>query len=832
MPVVKNCLDAMSATKRKYIIAFYIVFTLGLISLSHRIGYGLGNVVAHYINASIQYRPWAKTCLELAKPNQLLSYLFPAICLFFYYFLACLHLNGYVKFRNKLFLEGSDSKKIILYLVLAGVVNLFLLTAEDDYRTGLLVWAALFLFPFWKMGLNVIGKKYLWIGWVALFVLLLFQSIIMLWPYYFQSAPLISNDYMDMPEQTFIGQNLIDNTSYINQHRIGGFLKYDPRLPAESQQLLVAGKDYISLRKTTELSQFIAMHSDYYRYDDFYQGLFVNGLLTSADSDALCKLTDLKSCEAITYYYQWNSLLGKRSYDSMESTFIKLNQYEMSAQSVAGHYFHHHNAFLGPINAYSLGKPAAQTMFLYGWLNTVVLSKLLSQAGVISFAAYLKTTYLFYPLYFLMIALSAIIIFRDFGWVFLVVIISLTSIFAMGFEAIHLAPGFNPVRHFFDLFILLCWYGYLFARRNKILYFGLAMVFSILAYLACKEFGLFMFIGLIAAYFFQMINGIKAKITEVIITILGVLALCVAFVSIKMGSNPDSIYSFSGVSVPPTSVMQVWLTLFVISVGYIFLFLWRWQDNRWKFLALFLFIYLQLSLIYNIWYSDRGHLLVFAAAWAFFGAMLFRELLSSCAQLKKVEYYVLVVLVAWVFAFFYMPLSITYVKSEDQYLTIFKEHKVYYWNIPTAKFYSTMDPRPFYDAIRLINKYSDKKGIYIISKYDNSLPFFAKKYSEMPFLQTDLSIVSDKEMQIAINAILTAKPDYLFVDSDIERNRVGDTSWLNDPLLSPDIYALGRGRVLVLDNLSALFAAVKSSYRPIEQGQIITVYKLKKQGVQ
>ncbi len=81
-------------------------------------------------------------------------------------------------------------------------------------------------------------------------------------------------------------------------------------------------------------------------------------------------------------------------------------------------------------------------------------------------------------------------------------------------------------------------------------------------------------------------------------------------------------------------------------------------------------------------------------------------------------------------------------------------------------------------------------------------------------------------MEVETNYILNMKPTYLFVDSDIDRNRIGDICWSNDSF-GAKLNRLGRGRALVLDNLTALFNGVRAYYEPIEHGQLITVYKLK-----
>ncbi|EKD92065.1 MAG: hypothetical protein ACD_29C00210G0003, partial [uncultured bacterium] len=183
-----------------------------------------------------------------------------------------------------------------------------------------------------------------------------------------------------------------------------------------------------------------------------------------------------------------------------------------------------------------------------------------------------------------------------------------------------------------------------------------------------------------------------------------------------------------------------------------------------------------------------------------------------------------------VFFVMYLPSLFLYEKVSKQYQEIFVTHHVYDWHFSRASFLTTMDPAPFANAIQLIDHYNKGSSIYMISRYDNFLPFLSGKYLALPYSQLDLSIVTKKEFLNVINIIHMKKPKYIFVDTDVESNHFSDIMNPNDPLIlmmgpkNPG-YSLSAGRVLVLQNLKNVFNAIKNSYHKVAAGDLISVYE-------
>ena len=142
---------------------------------------------------------------------------------------------------------------------------------------------------------------------------------------------------------------------------------------------------------------------------------------------------------------------------------------------------------------------------------------------------------------------------------------------------------------------------------------------------------------------------------------------------------------------------------------------------------------------------------------------------------------------------------------------------------------STVDPAPLKQAVSLINKYGTTdsgNGIFIISKYDNLLPFLAERYNLMPYFEMTYSLISNKETSSAIKTLFDARPRYLFVDTEIDLKETTFDPWSKICLTRFDRYERSSryGRLL---ELKKVFDAVRPDYEMIDKGQLISVYRRK-----
>ena len=178
--------------------------------------------------------------------------------------------------------------------------------------------------------------------------------------------------------------------------------------------------------------------------------------------------------------------------------------------------------------------------------------------------------------------------------------------------------------------------------------------------------------------------------------------------------------------------------------------------------------------------------------------------------------------------FYYIKLPFAYFSDIYNFNLIFNNHKTYVWNHDRAGgIVSTYSFELFEDSLKLIDKYSSSDSkIYMISKYDNVLQFFSKKYSGLKYFELKSFLVSDIEYKEVIE-LLNKDADILYVDSDIDRDyelEIGKRNffdiygsyWYNENI---------KQRIPKLKTLSRLFNDVKNNYVLIEKGKLINVYK-------
>jgi len=94
----------------------------------------------------------------------------------------------------------------------------------------------------------------------------------------------------------------------------------------------------------------------------------------------------------------------------------------------------------------------------------------------------------------------------------------------------------------------------------------------------------------------------------------------------------------------------------------------------------------------------------------------------------------------------------------------------------------------------------------------------------MAFFDLQWFLLSPKEVALSVERIKNNKPQYLFVDTDIERD-------FNGEILLSGLQSIGfpgeesLQRVQRLHLLQQVFQAVKKEYVPVKEGILLTVYK-------
>ena len=193
---------------------------------------------------------------------------------------------------------------------------------------------------------------------------------------------------------------------------------------------------------------------------------------------------------------------------------------------------------------------------------------------------------------------------------------------------------------------------------------------------------------------------------------------------------------------------------------------------------------------------------------------------------------ILYIIIAPILIFAYAKYCYEYISQMTLYENTFATHRNYKWDHERAGgIITTYSFERFDDALRLITKYSKNSNeLYMISKYDNMLQFFSKKYSGLKYFELKSFIVTDNEYNEVLD-LINSKADILYVDTDIfnvyykelKERRFFDV--YNNQWLPNDVMR----RIIQLKILLNLFDDVRDKYELVERGKLIDVYKRKKE---
>jgi hypothetical protein len=643
----------------------------------------------------------------------------------------------------------------------------------------------------------------------------------------------IANDLMDIPEKTQLNSGImVDNTAFINDHKIGGLIKYDPRKDHGRSPIIVS-PNQVKVLPTPMLEHFISIFPRQYRYtyDANTMMLSLRGPMTEKEQRQLSIIYnyDTPSSLAITRLY-WDGktqaqFFKRRVYTEEEQDFIKKNQLEINNQVKAGWFLFHHSWMLNPILAINSGaSPQSQTL-IYGWLSTVSIGKLLQYFGGVDYQTYFKVTYGFYPLYFLVFLTTMYLVFRKMDYLFVGALLLSSGFFALGDQLIRLAPGFNPVRHLFDMVAFLFFYFYM--KKKKAIYLYCSFILALFSILWSKDFGIFLLLSVCGATIPYLIcTGVKPYCRVLLVCFVGLIGLTLYFLPLH-GMSFNVIYMLLGYTVPPTSSSLTVQVLAVISVIYLFYLNFFKKQSPLFFLSLGLFFFLQLEFIYYIWYPSYHHLLNTAPTgvflvltwWGLYSRIEDRDLQCKTTTLGFVPLIVLLSIYAVTLGYFYL--------DRGSYEKISTNHQLYHWNFKHAVFDSTMDPELFSQTMALIYKYEKQPSMYLISKYDLILPVLVHKYNKIPTINLVLDLLSYRDIAKVVNKIQRDRPVYLFIDTDITRSFSTEIIHIADRLARHGHYEESLGRVSALENVRNVYFQIIAFYEPVQYGNLITVYKRK-----
>jgi hypothetical protein len=831
--------------------------SLGLTGIIYGVSWKL-HVILLAQRPMTEYNDWAIPFFHPNKPQQLIFFITAAIGLSLYYSLiyGILRQRGHSLEKTYPVLENWNARALFTFVILPVISNVLIYIWFRGRNSVVslpslllcMLWFSVWLLPFYPRHSNVkeplsqikdklchiiemLNRRMQGKFYVRLLLCLVAVIAVQLWTVFMPflgDEILMINEYTGLPEQTLIGNSYVQNVEYVNRHTLGGLLKYDLEIDHGNSPRPRDGTFMIEVR-TQSLDEFIEMNSSKYYYDESRQALVISGPMIPEELLELKSILGKEQEASLgALYYSSRELyaqLKKKKYTPEEVEFLQKNRLEMLWQILNRWVIHHHNFVLGPINEYALGKPLNDINIQYGALNIVLMKYLLEKTGGITYQNYFQKWYAFWPLYYALFIALAILLYRNVGYVALISVLVFGFVNKIDYQFLFLGPGLNPIRHFLDLPVIACVYLYL--KGGKTGFLIAATLLIPIGVLNNTQFGLF----LAGSFFITMLiktceERVGSALREMVCASTALAASGIIVLVGHVGQNQMASYYLEGFLGFIINTNRLSLIMLGLNISYLVLLAFSNLTKEWKYIALFLLFYSQGALVYYVWAGTDKHLLNVASILVLAG-VAFIKLVIDCSSVKRFERLAVGSLIVLALIVVYIPGLLSYYATRQEYQEIFVTHKTYDWNLDKAKFRSTMDPAHFVDSIALIQAYAPShNAIHLISKYDNVLPFLAKKYSAMPFFDLQWFLLTDREVNLCIEHIQIQKPEYLFVDTDIERD-------LNGEIVMAELrFISGPGgeslmRVQRLNLLKDIFLAVKKDYEPIKQGRLLTVYQRK-----
>jgi len=870
--IKNNRLNNIADNKNVFFLIHFFIYMIGLVALII--------LFSHVIFTSSSPYPlinnWDIPFYFPDKMREIVVYILSIAAIFLYF------LTVSVLYRNNIrpyFFDEFEYKGFItlIFLLVAFLFNVALLCAEKHYgivlMLGGIIWCFSICLPFWNDLILALsgGEGILFVEDEAvnvkcvrttkkIFYIILFVVFVQfVWIFYpLVFGPLrIMNEYWDIPEQTVLNGHVVDNTKFINEyHLIGLHDKYDIRDPNQTNKA-----NCLDLPDTSTVRDFIEQHNSqvnamvgtvgfafkphpvslYYYHHGFCLAGFISNQDLAEINFLLNELIPLKNYRnfssnkiSIDFIYSaqirtLKKLILKSNnfkqyslpYFGIEKLFLKQNLYEIHWQVLNRFFIHHQNFVLGPVNAMNLGQNPHQIFMQYGYLNTKLLTKFLHVIGGVNYQRYIKTTFSVYYIYYSLFLAFLFLIFKDIRYVLPAFLLTVAALNFSTFEFLYIAPGINPLRHFFDLPIMLFFFFYL--KKKHEIFLWIALLFSYIEILTNDLFGCFILFSLLLVLFIRTIFEKQSVIKNLIFSAVVLMIGMIIFHLASVGTNVMTKYYLEGVLGFSYKTWFMVACLLLIGVSYIISFCGILKKDNFSYFVLLLIFYSQGLFFYFVWGSDLNHLYVFSPIFAITFVAILKALDNQIPLNTIFRNFLLIILTGLSFLVWIPSVALDF-HSRSVFNEVFKTHKIYQWNLPTAKFISTMNPDYFKDSIQLIQRYSSGNKIYIISKYDNFIPFLAEKYSAMPYFDLQWFLISPKEVAKSIDAVEKNKPKYIFVDSDINRSYApdminayaGQLGYLSDESVM---------RVMRLNELKKVFDAVKNDYHPVQSALLLTVYE-------
>ena len=511
-----------------------------------------------------------------------------------------------------------------------------------------------------------------------------------------------------------------------------------------------------------------------------------------------------------------------------KTDFIAYNIFEQNMQILSRYYWEETPFMLNPINELDLDRDKSEIFSQYGFLSLYPIKFIMEQLGGISVSNFEKTKNIVCMIYYVIAVGFVFLFFKNDLIRFIFILLLGIRFFSVTYYSYHYAPTFFDTRHFFDLIIVLfLFYATKFQNLSAI-FKTICIFLALLSIFMANDFGLYIFIALLGTLIIEYgadvakdkkFIDIKKIFFILVYAVLGIII----YARYPLMKNPsvkyflDGFYSFN---IPSSLFLLILLVIFIQWLMLI-VFYKKLDKNGYLLGYIFLLFYTSFLYTYLVWKPN------ISAVIFFIDALPFIIILNLFPRKIKNVFSIISILIGMLL---YIKFASYYLWEIRNYNNIFETHKIYKWEHERAGGIITTYPfDKFKSSIDLINKYSSNTNeIYMISKYDNILQFFSKRYSGLKYFELRSFLVSDIEYNEVLN-LINSKADILYVDADIDRDYKAemnerrffdlyDEYWYNENV---------KQRIPKLETLNKLFNEVKENYELIDSGGLLNVYKKK-----
>ncbi len=506
---------------------------------------------------------------------------------------------------------------------------------------------------------------------------------------------------------------------------------------------------------------------------------------------------------------------------SRRCSFAFEDPLEYGLQSMSRGQLNHIGHVLNPLNEVETGKPLERTYFQYGLGATFLFKWVMDLSGGLSLQAYYHSL-LFFVAYWLVFAGAAVVLFRDARYVLAALGLVGVAHYMLGYHALLLAPGINPLLHFLDLPVLLaCLWSFRSGRWGPLALGALG------AAAAVAVNGLYG--GMVAAAF-CVASGMRVletapagRVARRLLALAALVAVPLAALALALprtgGGSVTSQFLGGFFSWRP-SPWLVFLTLAYLAGSYVFLLRVRGLRDPAKYAVVYLFVYAQGFFVYFYWSGLENH---FWPVLPYVGLhlLLMLRTLAGTPGHARWEQPVLAAVILGVVVVGKVGVD-GFVRERNTVGKVFARWETHVWPFPRARVISTADPAPIAASLAQVERYSGpaERGICILSVFDNLIPFLAGRHSIFPHFDLQWALLTEEERRRAVEVVAGARPRYLFVGREVE----GDVA---DPWdacgngMDPERES-ARGRV---DELRRVLDAVSADYERVETGPLLSVYR-------